>query len=382
MKSLKYVILSLVLVLFFAFNTQNALSVNQKILFATETADAWAPTFQLCWNELIKIVGTSKVEFVNGNPELANELNKQKFNKTDISEDSYYISVTKMTLNHKKEIEKAILNKFKEKSDILNSFKFENIPDEKTNKWFIYSILLKNFKFVTPYNILDSDYFNKNTNTKYKYFGFVPGQIDKKAKDIIENGYTESLFYVNDDDFALKLIDKNKKDEMIIYLSNSKESLENVYNEILEKSNKRNDFIEKRKNDIKNTYGKNVRIKYNYFYKIPFMHINEKFNFDKELAGKPIKDKTYNQTGYTWTILKTLQTIKFDMDNEGAKLKSEAAIAVMKNTAVARPEMIINLNDYYYFDRPFFIYLKESGKDKPYFAAKVKDGKYLVKAAK
>ena len=365
------------------FAMSNTTSISNQpiktVTFATETADAWTPTFQLCWNELIKLIGTPKVEYLQSNPKLADELNKQKFNKNDINEDSYYISVTKMTQKHKKEIEKAIWDKFKEKSDILGKFNFENVSDDKTSKWFIYSILLKNFKFATPYNILKSDYFNNIKTTKYKYFGFIPGEINQKAKETLENGFTETIFYENDNSFALKLIDKDKKDEMILYLTNSHDSMEKIYNEMLKKAENKNKYTEARKNLIYSKNGKNVRIKYNRFYKIPFIKIDENFNFDKELANKPIKDKTYNITGDTWTILKTIQTIKFDMNNEGAKLKSEAAIAIMKNSAAFVHENTINMDDYYYFNRPFVIYLKEVGKEKPYFAAKIKDGKYLIK---
>ena len=66
------------------------------------------------------------------------------------------------------------------------------------------------------------------------------------------------------------------------------------------------------------------------------------------------------------------------MDNKGAKLKSEAAMSVAKTSL--DPEAKIILDNYYYFDRPFVIFLKEKGKDKPYFAARINDGKYLVKS--
>ncbi len=349
---------------------------DNKIHFAVATADAWTPTFQLCWNELINLVGTSKIEYVDGNPKLADELNKKYFELEDLNPDSYYISVTKMTQKHKKEIEKAIWEKFEEKSDILDQFTFDNVSDNKTNKWFIYSMLLKNFKFFTPYEILDADKFSNSGS--YKYFGFTKKHSNSEAKDVLENSYSDHLFYVNDDDFALKLKNKDKNEEMILYLTDSDESFDAIYNEILEKSKNKNEYLKLRAKEASDKYGAFVRIKFTNYYKIPFMHIDETLNYDKELADKDIKDKTYNATGYTWNIFKTLQTIKFDMDNEGAKLKSEAAIAVMKATAM-RPETVINIDNNYFFDRPFVIFLKETGKDKPYFAARVKDGKYLVK---
>jgi hypothetical protein len=382
-KIIKYIVVTLLVIFAIIGDVKTALGQDKieenKIKFAIETSNAWTPTFQLCWNELINLIGTPRIMYVDGNPKLADELNTQPFDKSDLSENSYYISVTKMTQKHKKEIEKAIWDKFNEKSDILDKFEFENVSDNKTNKWFIYSMLLKKFKFHTPYKILDADYFNNTEKDKYKYFGFTKGNIDEKAKETLENGYMENLFYVNDNDFALKIYNKDKTEQMILYLTDSKESFETLYNEILDKNKYKNDYIRARAKESAEKYGSFAKFKFHNYYKIPFMHIDKTYNYNKELANKPIKDKTYNSTGRTWTILKTLQTIKFDMDNEGAKLKSEAAIAVMKNTAVAPIDNIINIDNNYFFDRPFVIFLKETGKTKPYFAARVRNGKFLVK---
>ena len=383
-KILKYIVVTLLVIFAIIGDVKTAIGQdkveeNNKIKFAIETHSVWTPTFQLCWNELIDLIGTPRVIYVDGNPELADKLNNQPFKKEDLSDSSYYISVTKMTQKHKKEIEKAIWDKFNEKSDILDKFDFENVSDKKTNKWFIYSILLKNFKFHTPYKVLNSDYFNNGEKNKYKYFGFTKDQVDEKAKEILENDYMENLFYVNDNDFALKIYNKDKTEQMILYLTNSQESFDTIYNELLEKNRYKNDYIRARAKEAAEKYGSFSKFKFHNYYKIPFMHIDKTYNYDKELANKPIKDKSYNSTGHTWTILKTLQTIKFDMDNEGAKLKSEAGIAVMKNTAVQVPDAVINIDNNYFFDRPFIIFLKETGKTRPYFAARVKNGKYLVK---
>ena len=383
LKIVKYIVITALVLIAIIGDIKTAIGQDNvqenKVKFAVETNDVWTPTFQLCWNELINLIGTPKIQYVDKTPNLADELNKTPFYKEDLDESSYYISVSKMTQKHKKEIEKAIWEKFQEKSDILDKFTFENVSDNKTNKWFIYSMLLKNFRFYTPYKELDSDYFNSDNKTKYKYFGFTKTHMDNEAKEALEQGYTDSLFYINDEDFALKLTDKDKNEEMILYITSSDASLETIYNEVLDKSKYKNEYIKARAKEASQKYGNYTRIRFNNYYKIPFLHIDEQFNFDKELADKDIKDKTYNATGYTWRILKTLQTVKFDMNNEGAKLKSEAAIAIMENAAFHEPETIIDIDNNYYFDRPFVIFLKETGKDKPYFAAKIKDGKYLVK---
>ena len=344
--------------------------------FAVETADVWTPTFQLCWNEAMLLIGREKIEYINGNPKLADKLNLRKFNKYNIRDNSYYISVTKQTLKHKKEIERAIWNKFKEKSDILKKFNFPNIPDEDTNEYFIYSMMLKNFKFVVPFDELESDYFNNNQGVKYKYFGINEKSSNKdKLREKID-----FLFYANEDDYAVKIKDKTGKEEMFLYLTDSDDSFDNIYAELNEKSKYKNEYTNQRIETIRKEHAQKgiVDISFKEYLKIPFIKIDETLNFDEELANKPIKGRNYEKDpNNIWIINKTIQTIKFDMDNIGAKLKSEAAISMREGSMYnSLPTIII---DKYYFDKPFVMFIKETGKDKPYFAARIKSGKYLVK---
>ena len=72
-------------------------------------------------------------------------------------------------------------------------------------------------------------------------------------------------------------------------------------------------------------------------------------------------------------ITQALQTIKFNMDNKGGTLKSEAALAVMRMSLA--PE----IGRKYNFDKEFVLFLKEEGKDKPYFAVRVENPEFLDK---
>ncbi len=361
--------------------TQEFLPTYSKQGFAVAKGNSWTPTFQLCWNEFINLVDRNNtIEFVDGNPPLADELNKQKFTKEDLNENSYYIKVGKMTLNLKKEIEKGIWDKFKEKSDILNSFKFENVADNETNKYFIYSMLLKNFPFKTAFTDIEPKYFGADKTTKYKFFGLDSARRIK-SEQLRQLG---NIFYANDNDFAFKLYNEDNSEEMIFYMTDSTASFDEIYYEMLDKAKHENEYSQKRVNDIisKNPEkykNKEISIKYSNFLQVPYIHIDEMLDYNKELADRKIKAKDYEKIGDYWKIDKTIQTIKFDLNNKGAKLKSEAAMAVTYANALYIDNIEVILNNYYYLDRPFIIFLKETNKDKPYFAARVKDGKYLVK---
>ncbi len=67
-------------------------------------------------------------------------------------------------------------------------------------------------------------------------------------------------------------------------------------------------------------------------------------------------------------IDQAIETIKFDMDNKGVKLKSEAAMTIMKMSLM--PDMEQRL---FYLNDTFVIFLKEKDKKNPYFALRVHD---------
>ena len=96
--------------------------------------------------------------------------------------------------------------------------------------------------------------------------------------------------------------------------------------------------------DLKNTY----------------LKFFEEKSFD-EVCGKRIK-------GTNLMIDQAMETVKFEMDNTGVKLKSEAAMTIMKMSL--EPEATPRM---FYFDDTFVLFLKEKGKEKPYFALRVHD---------
>ena len=61
-----------------------------------------------------------------------------------------------------------------------------------------------------------------------------------------------------------------------------------------------------------------------------------------------------------------MQTIQFELDRTGGKIKSEA---VMMNQEMGLPYA----NREFYIDDTFAIFLKEEGKNIPYFAGKIND---------
>lgn len=321
---------------FFKKKQKDTTKIEQEV-FSQDKKDTWCITFQLIWNDFLDTLFEGKpVEFVGGNTPLVDELNQRLYSKDLLSEDSYYIKNGIISKKLKRQIEKDIKKKFNEKSDILDAIDW-NVK----NCLLFYTMLKKEFNFLKAFDKLPSQKFN-NSNEKVKYFG-----IEKSSKsDLYKN--VQVLFYHNENDFAVSLKTKENED-VILYRTDNEESFENYFKEVNEKMNVTADFNH---NDV---------------LKVPNIDVNKLITY-KELCGKQIKNSNY-------MISQALQTIKFKLDEKGGTLKSEAAMAV-KCTALAPPVLE---KRFFIFDKPFVLFLKEASKDKPYYAMKIKDTKYLVK---
>jgi hypothetical protein len=308
---------------------------------STSPNQLWVGTFQLVWNETIDNVVKKPIKFVKYKSQMATELNKKAFKTSDISDNSYYTKYGVVSPSLKDEIENGIKEKFNETSDILNLFDWTYQPDNI----FIYAMLKKDFKFLTPFDKLTSAPFGTNSN-KVEYFG-----IDENSKKSLAKN-VQVLFYNSENNFAVKLYTKDK-DEVILYRTDDDKTFDKYYTEISQQEKKYTGSKKFQREDV---------------LKVPNVNLYQQTSFG-ELEGHKIK-------GSKFIIEKTLETIDFKMDNEGVKLKSEAAI-MMKCMALAPSE-----GRYFIFNDKFVLFLIEKGKDTPYFAMKVSDIETLNKTGK
>lgn len=296
----------------------------------------WCGTFQLIWNDLKNDLAKQDIEFT---PQLkiAENLNKETFTTKDLSDKYYYKKYGTPTIELKKEIEKAIKDKFNEKSDILDDFEWI-VKDPKD--YFLYAMLKKEFQFNKAFEELDKGKFANYENINY--FG-----IDKNSESDELRQQVNVLFYNSKDDFAIKLETK-QEDEVIFYKNPKGNTFNEIYRNIIEQSNK---------------YNGNKNIEKGELLKVPNIKINEKTEF-KELQNKSF----FFSNGDEYKIEKALQTIKFELDKTGGKIKTEAGMMVRKEAAM----MVDDIREFA-LDDTFAIFLIEDGKDKPYFAGKISD---------
>ncbi|MBD5402482.1 hypothetical protein HDR58_06745 [bacterium] len=343
-----YTTLAILFALLFGFNqgTLAEEAANIEVLPTMNTVSTapnriWVGTFQIVWNEVMDKIVYGPIRFVKFNSPMAKALNKQEFKKTNISENSYYTKYGAVSPKLKSEIETGIKEKFNETSDILEMFDFSYQPD----KLFIYAMLKKDFKFLTPFDKLSQGGFGNNYNL-VDYFG-INGDSNKKLYKNVN-----VLFYNSSNDFAVKLITKDK-DAVILYRTDDDTTF-GKYLADINKKDKKYTGSRKFKSDDK--------------LRVPDINLYQEASF-KELEGHDIK-------GSKFRIDKTIETVDFRMNNEGVKLKSEAAM-IMKCLALP-----VERGRDFNFSNSFVLFLIEKHQKVPYFAMRVNDVQTLNSTGK
>lgn len=323
-------------------NTEKKYSENIETVATLEdeitSNSVWCGTFQLVWNDMVNNVVKQDVVFTP-QKQIVENLNKQTFKEDQISEKDYYKTYDLLTLDLKAEIEKAIKEKFNEKSDILDDIDWSSAPQN----YLFYTMLKKEFNFENDFNELDTGKFG----TKYsdiRYFGISEDSDSKLYNQV------EVLYYNSENDFAVIL---NTKEGEQVILSRGAEgnNFGTIYNNIVKKSNE---------------YEGNKEFTENDYLKVPNIKFNTKKEF-KELCD----EEFYAKDGDSCEIKKAIQTIELEMDKSGGKIKSEAAIVMVKEAAIVSTQEVEYR--YFYLDDEFTMFLKEKDKEMPYFAANVED---------
>lgn len=296
----------------------------------------WCGTFQLIWNDLKNNLAKQDIVF---SPQLKviENLNKETFLESDLSEKYYYKKIGNPSLKLKEEIEKSIKDKFNEKSDILDDFEWENRNSED---YFLYTMLKKKFEFEKAFEEFEKGNFGEQENVSY--FG-----IKKNNKSNELRNQIEILYYNSKDDFAIKL--KTKQEDEVVFCKNPKgETFNEIYTNIKQQEN---------------TYKGNKNFQEGDLLKVPNIQIKQKKEFS-EIQNNPF----YFSNGKMYKIEKAIQTIDFELDKTGGKIKSEAGMMVNKEAGILYNEI-----REFSIDNTFAIFLIENQKEHPYFAAKISD---------
>jgi hypothetical protein len=305
----------------------------------------WCGTMQLAWNKAIDLVG-EKLQFENPPPVVA-LLNREDFTAADLDPASY-VAIADFERFH-------------------GAASPELIPPVPPNPgpddFVAYAYLFKNLAFKQPF--LDGAPITFG-DTKVKSFGFT-GQ-DGALRDRLASQVT-ICSYNSDDDFVIKLKTNDRGDELILAK--------------VPPGNAKGDFI--------NPNGPNLWTTINYVNtRAMTLHPESagpgdmlaipKLNFDlrkdfAELEGLTLNPSPAAKIKSKLVIAKAEQLVRFQLNEKGAILKSEAVITMraLAEWQGPPPRRMI-------FDHPFLILMKRADAAQPYFAMWVGNASLLVPA--
>lgn len=318
------------------FNSNSGIETVLTLNDTIKNDSIWCGSFQLIWNDLKNDLAKQEIIFYPQTEESYN-LNSETFTKDDITDKYYYKKLGHPTYALKEEIEKEIKDKFNEKSDILDNFTWD---DNNIEDYFLYAMLKKEFKFQKQFTKLENGKFKNSKNVKY--FG-----ITKESLEELKN-QVEIIYYNSDDDFAIQLLTK-QEDEIILVKNPKGKTFSEIYTTTKIRESEYQGSKELQKGDT---------------LKVPMITLKEKKEFES-IENKPFMFAN----GKEYVIGKALQTINFELNSKGGKIKSEAGADVWKNEGSEKPKE----ERHFYLDDTFTIFLIEKGKEVPYFAAKIDD---------
>jgi len=305
----------------------------------------WCGTLQLAWSKAIDLVG-EKLRFVNP-PPVVDLLNQEDFTSADLDAASYVALADFERNNVEDEIRSALEKTFH------GAASPELIPDKPRHPgpddFVAYAYLYKNLSFANPFEDNEPLTFGKS---KVKNFGFTTN-LNRLPDGVIEQ--VAICDYKSRDDFIIKLKTKSPDDELILAKVPPASTLQATIENVLQRVTQNN--------PVTPTSGDTLAV--------------PKLNFDlrrdfSELEGLILQPSPQAHIKSKLEVTEVKQLVRFQLNEKGAILKSEAVIA-MRALAMAPNHLMI-------FDQPFLILMKRANSDRPYFALWVGNASLLVPA--
>jgi len=318
-------------------NPDVPLPKNQNVL--------WCGTLQLAWNKAIDLVG-EKLHFSN-QPPVVELLNQEDFTSADLNAGSYVALADFERNNVEDEIRAALAKTFH------GAASPELIPPRPSHfgpdDFVAYAYLYKNLSFPQPFEDNPSLDFGK---TKVKNFGFVTN-LDRLPDGLIEQ--VTICDYKSPDDFIIKLKTKSPDDELILAKVPPASTLQATMDNVLQR--------EKMNKPVTPGSGDTLAVpKLNFDLRGDFPALEGLVLLPSPAAHvKNLKTKSVKQL------------VRFQLNEKGAILKSEAVITMRASIVFERREPHVMI-----FDRPFLILMKRANSDHPYFALWVGNASLLV----
>jgi Serpin (serine protease inhibitor) len=305
----------------------------------------WCGTFQLAWNAACARAG-GDLHFEQDPPTVA-VLNRHEFTTNSLDPASYVALAGTVGENIFENIQNELKRKFQER------FKPCGIPDKnltpRPQDLVAYACLYKHLEFPVPFEKLDDALDFKGM--KVRAFGM------ETYKEQHEQMYPQVLIYdyQNENDFVIGLKTKSEGDRIILAKIEPAETLAATVAKTLKRTTH---------NKVENAVTNDIFI----FPRISF-DLSREFN---ELENHPLNSASPNTTKGL-SLLSAMQQTRFEMNEKGVELQSEAHISISceaKGPGKSEHRMV--------FNKPFLVLLERDGAAMPYFALWIDNPELLI----
>ena len=327
-----------------------ASALKSTVVAATLTAPLekgknvmWCGTFQLAWNAACDLVGED-LHFIPEPPVVA-ELNQRTFVKSDLDEASYVALADYVGRGIHGKITQALQERFK------GAAAPRSIPSEaltpRPHDIVAYAYLFKNLEFATPFEQLDSTLWFGKQKVRALGMDYPKFAQREMAQQVL------IWHYQGSNNFVIELKSKSEGDRVILAKIQPKATLAATVAEAQIRSNSGKPEIGMAGDELA----------------IP------KFNFDitqeyNELEGHLLVLKN-PQVARDLQVQSAMQDLRFQMDERGARLRSDAHLAL--SCGVGSPP----IRHVLFFDKPFLVMMEREKASAPYFALWVNNTELL-----
>jgi hypothetical protein len=298
----------------------------------------WCGTLQLCWNKAVDLVG-EKLQFTTTSP-VVDLLNREDFTAADLEAGSY-VAIADFERNHVEDEIRAALEK-----TFGGAASPELIPPAPASPgpedFVAYAYLFKNLAFANPFS---DEVDLKFEGKPVKCFGFDASthQLDEETRKQVR-----ICDYRDADDFVIKIATKSAKDELILARMAPLTTLEDTIKWALLRADRGGHVFLSPKDSMS----------------VPKLNFDLRRDFS-ELEGLVLKPSPTAKIKGPLVISKAEQLVRFQLNEKGAILKSEAVINIL--TASTGPHVEPPVH-HLVFDGPFLLLLRQTGAAQPYLA--------------
>ncbi|MGQ9574400.1 MAG: hypothetical protein ACUVUC_03715 [Thermoguttaceae bacterium] len=302
----------------------------------------------MAWNEVCRLVG-EPLRFAFDEPPDVALLNRQDFSRDQLDEPSY-LAIADFVKNG---VHDRIRQEFRRK------FPGET-PQLMPPRWLTlrpldivaYSYVRKDLQFPEPFERLDEPIVFGQS----KVAGFGIGDKDKPGHAKLYP-QVSILYYEDPDDFAVELKTKAPEDRVLLAKLRPETTLRQTVEKVLQRA----------------AASQPSRALRGDVLKVPRLDFDITRQFE-ELEHRLLVFRN-PQLPTDSVIRSALQSIRFQMNEKGVKLRSHARIVTSCSKADSPPPGRLMI-----FDKPFLILLQRTGAKSPYFALWVDNPELLVAA--